>query len=328
MGKGSSKPAPAPTSQTVTQTNLPEYARPYFENILRRTEAESYRPYQTYGGDRIAGFTPAQEALQTETLGLQRPGQFGAATQGAAGTGILGIDTAARGIDAAFDPTQDYMSPYIQGALAPQIREAQLAGDLAQQRAMGSAIKGGTFGGSRQALMSAEMARGTQQNISDIVGRGYQSAFDAAQRQQQFLGGLGMQGLQQSGTAAQLLGQLGTSQQAADINRLQTQQQTAAQPQALEQQRLDMAYQDFLRQRDYPLEQLGFYSNILRGLPVQMGSTQLTYQQPPNMASQIAGLGAAGFGLGKLTGAFAKGGEVKPDYNSGLAKLMLYKVTG
>ena len=29
----------APTSQTVTQTNLPEYARPYFENLLNRTQA-------------------------------------------------------------------------------------------------------------------------------------------------------------------------------------------------------------------------------------------------------------------------------------------------
>lgn len=303
MGKGS-KPAPAPTSQTVTQTNLPEYARPYFENILKRTEAESYRPYQTYGGDRIAGFTPAQQAIQSQTLGLQTPAQFGAATQGAAATGVLGLDTARGGIGAAFGNTADFMSPYIQGALNPQLREARLQGDLAKQRGMLGSIKGGTFGGSRQALLQAEQERGTQQNMSDIMNRGYQSAYDAAQRQQQTLGGFGMQALQQAGSSAQLLGQLGTGQQQADIQRLQAQQQTAAQPQALEQQKLDLAYQDFLRQRDYPLEQLGFYSNILRGLPVQMGSTQLTYQQPPSLASQIGGLGIAGLGL---YNAFGKG---------------------
>jgi hypothetical protein len=39
MGKGSGPSQPS--SQTVTQTNLPEYARPYFENLLQRTQAES-----------------------------------------------------------------------------------------------------------------------------------------------------------------------------------------------------------------------------------------------------------------------------------------------
>ena len=47
-----------PTSQTVTQTNLPEYARPYFENLLNRTQSQSYQQYQPYCAPRIAGFTP------------------------------------------------------------------------------------------------------------------------------------------------------------------------------------------------------------------------------------------------------------------------------
>jgi len=295
MGKGSKAPS-QPTSQTVTQTNLPEYARPYFENLLQRTEAESYRPYQTYGGDRIAGFTPAQQALQSETLGLQTPGQFGAATAGAGATGVLGLNTAQRGLNTAFGPTQNYMSDYIQGALNPQIREANLQADYAKRNDALQSMRGGSFGGSRQALMAAERERNANQMVGDILGKGYQSAFDSAQRQQQFLGNLGISGLQQAGTASQLLGNLGTAEQQANLARLQTQQQVAAQPQALEQQKLDTAYQDFLRQRDYPLEQLGFYSNILRGLPVQLASTQQTYQQQPSLASQLGGLGVAGLG--------------------------------
>ena len=62
MGKGGG--SQQPQSQTVTQTNLPEYARPYFENLLERTQAESYRDYTPYEGQRIAGFTPEQEAVQ------------------------------------------------------------------------------------------------------------------------------------------------------------------------------------------------------------------------------------------------------------------------
>lgn len=320
MGKGSKAPS-QPTSQTVTQTNLPEYARPYFENLLKRTEAESYRPYQTYGGERIAGFTPAQEALQSQTLGLQTPEQFRAATAGAGATGLLGYGAAQRGLGAAFGNTADYMSPYIQGALDPQIRELNRQAALGQRSDALASMGRGSYGGSRQALLGAERERIANQGIQDVLGRGYQSAFEAAQRQQQYLGGLGMQGLQQSGASAQLLGQLGTSEQQANLQRLQAQQQVAAQPQALEQQKLDQAYQDFLRQRDYPLEQLGFYSNILRGLPVQLASTQQTYQQPPSMASQIIGLGGAGYTLGKLTGAFAEGGEVHGLPALSLAKL-------
>jgi hypothetical protein len=58
-----------------------------------------------------------------------------------------------------------------------------------------------------------------------------------------------------------------------------------------------MAYADFLRQRDYPMEQLGYYSNILRGLPVGLGSTATTYGQPPSVASQVAGLGLGSLGM-------------------------------
>ena len=322
MGKGSPK---APSSQTVTQTNLPEYLKPYVLNITKRAEAESYRPYQTYGGERIAGFTPAQEALQAETLGLQTPEQFRAATQGATATGMLGLGAAQRGFNAAFGNTADYMSPYIQGALDPQIREANRQADVFKRNEALQSMRAGSFGGSRQLLGAMERERNANQMVGDILGRGYQSAFDSAQRQQQFLGGLGMQGLGQAGSASQLLGNLGTAEQQANLARLGYQQQIAAQPQALEQQKYDMAYQDFLRQRDYPKEQLGFYSNIIRGLPQQMGSTSMTYQQPPSLGSQLAGLGGAAYSLGKLTGAFAEGGEVE-DAGTGLAGLGLYNV--
>jgi hypothetical protein len=295
MGKGGG--GSQPTQQNVTQTNLPEYLKPYVLNLMKRGEAESYRPYQTYGAERIAGFTPAQEALQSETLGLQTPEQFAAATAGAGATGMLGLGAAQRGFGAAFGPTQNYMSDYIQGALDPQIREMNRQASLGQRQDALAAMRSGAFGGSRQALMATERERTANQGIQDVLGRGYQSAFEAAQRQQQFLGGLGMQGLQQAGTASQLMGQLGTAEQEANLKRLTAQAATAAQPQALQQQRMDMAYADFLRQRDYPKEQLGFYSNIIRGLPMQMGSTQLTYQQPPSVASQIGGLGIAGLGL-------------------------------
>jgi hypothetical protein len=131
-----------------------------------------------------------------------------------------------------------------------------------------------------------------------------------------------MQGLGQAGSASQLLGNLGTAEQQANVQRLGLQSQTAAQAQALQQQKYDMAYQDFLRQRDYPKEQLGFYSNIIHGLPQQMGSTQTTNQQQPNFGAQLLGAGASIYGLGSKAGLFAEGGEVEGI--PGLAGLGLY----
>ena len=58
--KDSPSPAPAPTSQTVTNTSIPEYARPYVETMLGKSQALTdinANPYQTYGGNRIAGFS-------------------------------------------------------------------------------------------------------------------------------------------------------------------------------------------------------------------------------------------------------------------------------
>jgi hypothetical protein len=137
-----------------------------------------------------------------------------------------------------------------------------------------------------------------------------QQASMTAQQQQeqarQYGAGLGAQMFGQGMGAAQQaaagLGALGSAQQQADVQRYGLQQSTAAQQQQLAQNQMDMAYQDFLRQRDYPQEMLGFYSNILRGLPVQLASTQQTYQAAPSVGQQMMGYGLGALSLGKMFG--------------------------
>ena len=326
---GGSKSSPAPTQQTVTQTNLPEYARPYFENLLNRSQALSYQQYQPYGAQRIAGFTPEQQRLQAETGALQTPSEFNAAQAGMTGIGTLGMGAAGSGLGRAlsYDPRSagtfgaaeaaQYMSPYQQAVTDIALREARQQGALQKQAGAMGAIGRGTFGGARQALIQAEQDRGLMRTLGDIQAQGSQTAFtqaqqqfnaDEARRQQalQYAAGLGGQLFGQGmGTAQQAaagLGALGSAEQQANLQRLQAQQSTAAQEQALKQNQLDIAYQDFLRQRDYPQEMLGFYSQMLRGLPVQLASTQQTYQAPPNLATQIGGLGIGALSLGKLLG--------------------------
>ena len=302
MGKGGGGGAPPPQNQTVTQTNLPEYARPYFENIMQRGQAESYRPYTPYESERIAGFTPGQVAAQQETFGMQTPGQFGFGTglTGAGGIGALASGQQYMGMATSPGAQQAFMSPYMQNVVDVQkqeaIRDAQ-KGLLGQNLA---AARQGTYGGARQTLAQTERDRNLQAQLAQIQAAGSQKAFEAAQQAQQFGANLGLQGFGQAAQAGAAMGQLGAQQQQTDLARIQAQAAAGAEQRSLEQQRLDTAYADFLRQRDYPMEQLGYYSNLLRGVPVQLGSTQTTYAQPPSMISQVGGLGLAGLGLYNL----------------------------
>ena len=326
---GGGKSSSAPTNQTVTQTNLPEYARPYFENLLNRAQAISYQGYQPYQGPRIQEFTQPQKALQQETLGLQTPGEFATAGAGMTGIGTLGMGAAGAGLGRAlsYDPSSAsrfdggaanfYMSPYQQAVTDIALREASQQGALQKQAGAMGAIGRGTFGGARQALIQAEQDRNLMRTLGDIQAQGSQAGFtqaqqqfnaDEARRQQalQYASTLGTQlfgqGLGTAQQAAAGLGALGATRQQSDLQRLQAQQATAAQQQEMAQNQMDIAYQDFLRQRDYPQEMLGFYSQMLRGLPVQLASTQQTYQAAPNIATQIGGLGIGALSLGKLLG--------------------------
>ena len=71
---GRSGGSSAPTETTVTQTDLPEYVQPYFERLLKRGEAESNQPYSTYGGERIAYFSPDELTSQAMTRGYAQAG--------------------------------------------------------------------------------------------------------------------------------------------------------------------------------------------------------------------------------------------------------------
>jgi hypothetical protein len=297
-----------PTSQNVTQTTIPEYAKPYVEKMLGKTEALTNSPYQAYQGERIAGFTPLQQQSQRAVANLQPAQQLGMATQmgGIAGLGALGAG--GRYQQMATDPgsMQAYMSPYVQNALDPQMREARRQSDIMGQQNIAQAAKSGAFGGSRFGLMEAERQRNLGQQQSDIYSRGMQSAFEQARQAQQFGSTLGLQGLQTAGQMAGTLGQLGQTEFGQQKDIIQGQAAAGAQQQGLEQQRLAQQYQDFANQRQHPYTQLSFMSDMLRGLPLSQYS-QTMYQQPTSPLATAAGLGMTYAGAQKA-GYFADGG--------------------
>jgi hypothetical protein len=107
------------------------------------------------------------------------------------------------------------------------------------------------------------------------------------------------------------LGNLGQAEfgQQKDIVGLQS--QLGAQQQALRQQGLTQAYQDFLNEQNYPYKQLGFMSDMIRGLPLGQQSTKQVYEAPGSMLGQVAGLGVGLGGMARFGQMFADGGEVK-----------------
>jgi hypothetical protein len=297
-----------PTSQNVTQTSIPEYAKPYVEKMLGKTEALTNAPYQAYQGERIAGFSPMQQQAQQGMANLQTSQQLGTGSQLA---GLSGLGSLGAGQNYAMQATnpyamQAYMSPYVENALQPQMREAARQSAMQGQQNQAQAVQQGAFGGSRSAIVEAERQRNLGQQQSDIYSRGMQSAFEQARQAQQFGSTLGLQGMQAANQAASTLGQLGQTQFGQQKDIIQGQASMGAQQQGLEQQRLQQQYADFAAQRQNPYQQLSFMSDMLRGLPLSQYS-QTMYQQPTSPLATAAGLGMTFAGAQK-SGYFADGG--------------------
>ena len=314
-----------PTNTTQTTTTIPEYAKPYVEKMLGQTEALSKTPYQTYGGERTAGFSPLQQQSFQSAANMAPSQQLsqGSGLAYGAGLGGLGMAMGAANPQNFQSQVGGYMNPYLQMSLAPQLAEANRNYDISGLNQQAKATQAGAFGGSREAIMAAENERNRNMGLNSIIGQGYNTAFGNAQNQfnqsqQQALQGLGV-GLQ----GATALGQLGQNQYGQQMGINQLQNQYGAQQQTQDQNMLNQQYQDFQNQVNYPYKQLGFMSDMLRGLPLSQGASTM-YQAQPSLASQAVGLGL----LGKGVGAFAEGGEVEQEDYAGLPAGALQRVMG
>jgi hypothetical protein len=198
---------------------------------------------------------------------------------------MSGLDA---GPDAFAKGISSYMSPYMQNVVDIQKREAGRQSDIAGTQQQAQATQAGAFGGGRDAIMRAERERNLGQQMGDIQAKGSQAAYEQAANQFR-------QGITQQSGLAQMQGQMG-----------QQQQQQAQRP-------LDVAYQDFQNQQNYPYKQLGFMSDMVNKLPLGQKSTSQIYDQGPGTVQTLASLGGAAYGFGK-SGMFADGG-VTSDQN-------------
>lgn len=317
--------------------------------------------FQNIAGQQTAGQIGEASNLASQ-VGRTALGAFGQGQQlgqqalgyGAAGAGMSGMGFGAgrRFEQMATSPEAQaaYMSPYMQNVVDFQKQQALRDYGIAQTGRQAQATAAGAFGGSRQAVQEAEANRALMNQMAGIQATGTQKAFEDAQRQMQFGADLGLRGLQAGyqglGMGLQGVGQavgagqyglagLGAAGQAAStlgaLGQTQFQQQSAIneamaragqQQQALQQRGLDVQYQQYLDSLNFPYKQIGFMSDILRGLPLSQGTSTL-YQAPPNMLSQIGGAGLGLYGASRL---FKKGGKVKE--GSGLTDIQLHRLVG
>ena len=227
-------------SPASTTESLSGWAAPYVTGMLGKGEALANQPYQAYGGPLTAG----QSGLQTQAF------------QGLAG---LTLPTQQMG---GFNPTsftsgttsQDYMSPFMNAALEPQMAEAQRQAEIQRVQNAGRLGKAGAYGGSRQAIMESEGQRNLLRNLADIYGTGMQTAYTQ---------GMGQFNTEQDRAqqAQQLTNQYG-------LTALGAQQIAGGQQRDIESQGIAADYAQFQEERDFPYKQVQYQQSLLQGLPI------------------------------------------------------------
>ena len=263
------------------ESSLSNWAGPYVTDMLGRAQAQAQLPFQPYQGALTAGTSALQNQAFQGIGGLTLPSAMDTAAQQAQGTYATSQQ---------YLPTvgtvESYMNPYLQNVLDPQLREAQRQADIARMEGASRLSKAGAYGGSRQAIMEAEGQRNLQQLLSDITGKGYASAYDSAQARRAADIAAGQQGLAQQTAATQALGNIGAQQAQYGLANLAQQLSAGAQQRDIEQQGLTADYNQYLRELQYPQEQLQFERQMLSGLPIAAASY---YQATPSAFQSTVG---------------------------------------
>jgi hypothetical protein len=250
--------------QDVSRTStLSPWVGDYVTNALGQGAALAAAPYQAYQGPLTAGASNLQQQAFAGGSEMAQagytPGQF---------TNTFTSDVA-----------KQYMNPYLQASLDPQLKELQRQSDIARLGDAGRLTKAGAYGGSRQAIMESEGRRNLLDKQQDVLGTGYKTAYDMAQQQyakdrgdeeasRQFGANFGMKSIDQlSGLGA--------------IERGITSEGIAADKAQFEEQR-DFAY-------GMPKYQLG----LLSGLPIGANTTSVDQDALGRLNTTISGLGAS-----------------------------------
>ena len=266
---GSQVVAPTPTAATAgggipqdtsRTSTLSPWVGDYVTSALGQGAALANAPYQAYQGPLTAGASGLQQqafaGASDIAMGGYTPGTF---------TGSFGADQATQ-----------YMNPYLQASLNPQLTELKRQSDIARLDDAARLTRAGAFGGSRQAIMESEARRNLLDKQAKLLGEGYKSAFDtgaaryaadqaAQEKSRQFSADFGLQSVKN-------LADLGATQRGITAEGL------AADKAQFEAER-DFAYK-------MPQYQLG----LLSGLPIGSSTASVNPDSLARAQSNVSGL--------------------------------------
>lgn len=247
--------------QVGTESSLSTWAGPYVTEMLGRGAALADMPYEAYMGPLTAGASNLQQEAFQGLAGLTVPDDMGAYTPGSfTDEGVM----------------DQYINPYIQGVLDPQLEELRRQAEISRVNQAGKLTRAGAFGGSRQQLADSELTRAMLDKMSMATGQAYADAFERGRDQfnvEQKMGQQAQEYANRYGLEA-LAAQLG----AGNVQR------------GIEQEGVMADRLQFEDERDYPYRQVQYMQSLLQGLPLQAQS--YSYTQPSTYSNISGGAGA------------------------------------
>lgn len=249
-------------TETGYQESLSPWASEYVTGMLGKGAALAATPYQAYPGALTAG-----------TSALQSQGFAGLGSLALPGASAAGSFTGAAyqpGDDAtAADASvvQQYMNPYIQAALQPQIDAMARQNQIATQAMQSQYSKAGAFGGGRQAVAGAELDKGYLDRAATVTGQGYRDAYDRA---------------------SDLFGE----ERRYGLDALAAQLEGGEQQRAIEQEGILADTAQFAEERDYPYKQVQYMQSLLQGLPIEAMSRDII--EPSGLSNILSDMGLVG----------------------------------
>jgi len=284
-----------------TESNLSNWAGDYVTNMLGKGEALSNMPYEAYQGPLTAGASNLQNQAFGQAANLTVPSGIGQAAETAGGIASRAQGMAYTPTTTSFDANaaQQYMNPYLQASLNPQLEEARRQSQITQMQNDAKMTGAGAFGGGRSAILNAETQRSLGTNLANITGQGYNTAYTNAQQQfnadqarkaqeAQFGATYGMSGLNTALQGAQTQGQLGTAQNQASLANLNATAGLGGTQRGIESEGVAADKGAFEEARANPYKMVQYQQSLLNGLPLAAQSYNMAQTNPLTQAAQGA----------------------------------------
>jgi hypothetical protein len=271
-------------SGRAEESSLSSWAGPYVTQMLGKGAALANLPYTPYEGPLSAGPSALQSQAFQGLGALQMPDSqamaynpmsfTGAAyappTAAQAAEGQLGVTTPASG-----NVVQQYMTPYLQASLDPQLAAARRQAEIQAQQLQSQYGRAGAYGGSRQGVAEAELQRGLLDRMASITGQGYDQAFGQAR--------------QQFNTEEDRRMAAARQAQGYGLDVLGAQRAGGEMQRGIEQSGIAADLSQFEFERDYPQRQVQFMQSLLQGLPLETQSYAFSSPSPLQTVGGVSG---------------------------------------